>query len=643
MRSGASTVTQQLLKLASGRTGRSVVSKAREMVWAWRLERMWGKDKILGEYLNRLPFGNLCVGIEAAARLYFGKPAKELTQAEAAFLAGIPRAPSRLNPWRHPEAAERMYQVTLTKLHRAGLLDGPSVERMRDHPPQVGRFAESALRPGDDPLVLALADFLAGRRGDVVTTLDAARQKQVETAVRVHLTDIAGSGATQAAMVVMENATGDLRVLVPSAGSRLPGGAMNLAMQPRAAGSALKPFLYAAALDRRLLTAATLLPDTPQALRKLYRDYAPENYDRRCHGPVRVREALASSLNIPAVGVLHRLGGATIAGEVLERWGIKLARSPVEYGAGLVLGNAEVSLLDLASAYAGLARGGRVRPWRLEGGQGIAKVERAASEGGCALVADILSDPEARHKTFGRGSVLELPVRVPVKTGTSTGFRDAWCVGFTREHTFGVWVGNADGRPLQEWSAIRAAAPLWRAVVELYLRSGDTPYAAPEGEKELHTASVCAFSGRVPCAASPKVVSEKFLSGTDPEPGAEQFFQVSEGWVIPLLPEEYAVWCSSRFNTIGAKALGSETLRLLVPEDGAVYEWDPRLSARQQALVLRCSGSGSESGEWRVNGQLLGVVGKEAPWPLVRGRHEVEVRTPNGRAKATFSVEDSRP
>ena len=234
---------------------------------------------------------------------------------------------------------------------------------------------------------------------------------------------------------------------------------INGATQPRSCGSTLKPFVYLDAIDKRLFTAASLLPDTPDAIRNEYADYDPQNYNHHYFGPVRLREALGCSLNVPAVFVLSQLG-ARPAFYQLQKWGFNFSQGLDDYGAGFVLGNAETRLVDLAAAYAGLARGGTAMRAKFLASE-HQPITRIASPEATAIITDILSDNEARQKSFGLNSPLALEQRVAVKTGTSSGFRDTWTVGFNKEHTVAVWAGNFDGRPMRDTFAVRAATPLW--------------------------------------------------------------------------------------------------------------------------------------------------------------------------------------
>jgi penicillin-binding protein 1C len=349
--SGASTITQQLVKLATGRERRSWSRKLYEAIITWKLERRWSKVRILREYLNRSSFGNRRIGPEAAARAYFDKPARYLTLSEAIFLAGLPQAPTRLNPWRHPDGANRKYARSLARLVELGVITHDQ-QTLLAQPPRVVRTEPPRHAQHFVNAVVARNPQL---RGTVRTTLDLDLQTTIERLVRSHLSALNRHDITQAAVIVVENATGAVRVMVGSENYAVS--QINGTTQARSCGSTLKPFVYLDAIDKRLFTAASLLPDTPDAIRDEYADYDPQNYNHRYLGPVRLREALGCSLNVPAVFTLSRLGARPTFYQ-LQKWGFDFPQGLADYGAGFVLGNADTRLVDLAAAYAGLARGG---------------------------------------------------------------------------------------------------------------------------------------------------------------------------------------------------------------------------------------------------------------------------------------------
>ena len=622
--SGASTITQQLVKLATGRQQRSWAGKLYEAIIAWKLEHRWSKDRILAEYLNRSSYGNRRIGPEAAARAYFGKPARDLTLSEAVFLAGLPQAPTRFNPWRHPEQANRKYSRSLARLVELGVITRDQ-QSLLARPPKIAHTDPPRLAAH---FVDAVVARNPGLRGTVRTTLDLDLQATTERLVRSHLSALNRHDIRQAAVVVVENATGAIRAMVGS--ENYAASQINGATEPRSCGSTLKPFVYLDAIDKRLLTAASLLPDTPDAIRGEYADYDPQNYNHHYLGPVRLREALGCSLNVPAVFALSRLG-ARPAFYQLQKWGFDFPQGLADYGAGFVLGNAETRLVDLAAAYAGLARGGTAMRAKFLTGEHQA-VTRIASREATAIVIDILCDNDARQKSFGPRSPLAFEQRIAAKTGTSSGFRDAWTVGFDKEHTIAVWAGNFDGRPMRDTFAVRAATPLWAAVIQELLRR-DHPLDPPEENERLVHRDVCKATGLLPSRFSPAILNELFLAGTEPREDSADYF-ASDGKL--LLPDAYGRWCVSRDNTIGAHVRSD--FRIVSPPPNAHYEIDPVLPSSQQMVELTAAVASDV--EWFVNNErIFPQQDSRFFWQLARGEWKLRAVSRFGSAEETVTVE----
>lgn len=649
--SGASTITEQLIKLTAGRPGgRGWLTKLREAAAAVKLEHRTTKPDILQRYLNALSYGNRLIGPEAAALAYFDKPCRTLSLAECIYLAGLPQAPSRLNPWRHPAAAEYRYGRNVRRLASLGAISAADAGRLADLPPRPGRYLPARRVCHFTALAATRAHSSAGT---LRTTLDPALQTVAETLTRRHLADLQREGDTdpQAAVVILDNATGAVQALVGSGDfNDRHQGQVNGAVRPRSAGSTLKPFLYLSAFERRTLTAASILPDTAEAVRGVFADYDPQNYHAGRHlGPVRVRTALGSSLNVPAVVALGRHVGARQAFYEFGRWGFHFPAGLDDYGAGFILGNAEIRLLDLAGAYAGIARGGVAARPRLLLTEN-APQEQIASPEACAVITDILCDPEARRATFGAGSPLDFPVgtRVAVKTGTSSAFRDKWCVGFDGRRTVAVWAGHFDGHPMDEAVGIHAAAPLWHALVDYLLREGHDPdVPVPLPGPKLVRREVCSLTGLLPMngPGAPPTLGEWFLTGTEPQESAEtKFVPGSDGDTtnpVLLLPAEYGSWCASSQNLLAAVAEnpGSGTLTIVSPPENARYTLDSELPASQQMLELTVNPVQGQEVHWTANGQAIIPHGDgRFFWPLAKGSWSIEARTDNTSAVSSRQV-----
>jgi penicillin-binding protein 1C len=623
--SGGSTITQQVVKIASGRQRRSWSSKIYETICAWKLERRWSKEQILAEYLNRSSYGNRRLGPEAAARAYFGKSARDLTLSESIFLAGLPQAPTRFNPWKHPERAAKRYDRSVARLAQLNAITQQQRLLLEKSAPIAGRFGPPHLAPHFVDAVVAQNPKL---RGTIRTSLDLDLQRPAEQLLRSHLAVLNRYDITEAAMVIVESETGAVRAMVGS--SDYAKNQINGAMRARSCGSTLKPFVYLSAIDRRLLTAASLLPDTADAIRGEYADYDPQNFNHRYLGPVRLREALGCSLNVPAVFTLSQLGARPTFYE-LRKWGFEFSRHLSDYGAGFILGNAEIRLVDLAGAYAGLARNGIAMRAKLLAAEHH-PMTRLASQEATEIISDILCDNGAREKSFGTHSPLAFNERVSVKTGTSSGFRDAWTVGFDKEHTVAVWVGNFDGRPMRDTFAVRSATPLWAVMMHELLRH-DHPLDRPGENERLLQCDVCAETGFLPSSQTVAKVKEFFLSGTEPQ-------QSSAGWFSEdgklLLPNEYANWCASGDNTRNAQVRPEP--RITSPVANARYEIDPVLPQSQQMIELTTTLG--NNARWFVNGarQLPQADGRFF-WQLAPGEWKLRAVSSGGSAEETIFVE----
>lgn len=622
---GASTITQQVVKLATRRAKATYGTKVYESLVAVQLEWRWGKRRILEEYLNRTPYGNRLTGVEAAAAAYFGKPSKNLTKDEALFLVGLPQAPTRLNPWRHREAANAQFARTIHLMRQRGVLEPgetpvqPTIERHLppNHAPHFIEALENRKRQTTCSLPIG---------GRMRSTLDLVLQRRVQWYCGQHLQRLHRPDIGHAAFVVIENKSGAVRAIGSVGTTRSD--SSNGALLFRDCGSTLKPFLYLTGIQQRILTAATVLPDTADAVREVYPDYDPHNFVRAHAGPVRVREALGCSLNVPAVVALGLIGARDVF-RACAAWGVRFERPLAESGAGFILGNAGVTLLDLTGAYSGLARQGvRIAPRFMEEETSI--FQRVADPASVDIITDILCDNEARAPAFGLGSPLATGRRIAVKTGTSAGYRDAWTVGFTREHTLGIWVGNFNGRPMTRTASIVAAAPLWRAIVDDVFEH-DTPLPVPE----LKRTRICGLSGLLSCPNSPRSIGEIFLPGTEPADSANTWFGADGK---PALPPEYAAWCASTDNTIGARvSTSSDTLRILVPRREAVFVLDPELPARQQQVEFQASEK--KNIRWSLNQQPLeqGPDGRML-WQLREGEWDLEISNGVSRDTRKFRV-----
>ncbi len=684
---GGSTLTQQvvrnLLLPPSERYQRSLRRKAREAVLAWQLTRILSKDEILALYLNHTYYGGLAYGVEAAAHTYFGKSAADLTLAECALLAGLPQAPARYDPFLHPEAARERQKVVLALMVRHGFITPAQRDRALAEP--------IVLRPDPSPLHAPHAVWMAlgwlaqqqdsGRlprdQGlEVRLTLDLDIQRRAEAAVQRHLARLQAQGkdVDNAAVVVLEATTGQVLALVGSADytNSFIDGALNMAVRPRPTGSAFKPFIYALALEPDhppAWTEATVLWDLETTFTTQDgQPYRPRNYDLREHGPVTVRQALASSLNIPAVQALDAVG---VPRAVARGWqlGLPLAE-PQYYDLSLALGGGELSLLDLTAAYTAFADQGRYHPpqWVLEvrdaaTGQILYRPPRAPTRQVwdprvAWLISDILSDDTARTLGFGRYSSLAVGFPAAVKTGTSSGFHDNWTIGYTPEVVVGVWAGHADYRPMRQVDGLTGASPIWNEIIRA-LTPAPKPFPQPPG---LVQQEVCTLSGQRPTPACPQTHLAWFLRGTEPTQPDTLFQPVVLDVATGLLagpdtpPERRRASVALRLDDPRAQdwardhgwlvwadlaraAEPEQPVRLLRPLDGARYRLDPRLPAAAQRIQVEAAVSGPATQvRLGVDQQVLAELATRpyrAWWTLAPGRHQVwaEVHRGDGRVQ----------
>ncbi len=625
--SGASTITQQLVKIAQPRP-RTWRTKLIEAATALRLEQVWSKDRILSEYLNRVDFGNLNVGLAAAADFYFGKPVVDLSAAEGAFLAGLPRNPRRLNPHGALEKAVGRQQTVLRRMEESGWLDARSGAQARAEPLRL--LSPRRLFRAPHFTELTLQEMKEAPGAEVRTTLDLPLNDRVERIVRDRLAQLRDQNVRDAAAVVIDNASGDVLALVGSADYFAPGtGQVNGAWAKRSAGSTLKPFTYLLALEQGA-TPASMVADVRTSFPARDGFYRPENYNRICHGPVSYRTALASSLNIPAVKVLQSAGGPEALQERLQAVGLTTLNHPAEvYGLGLTLGNCEARLLELTNAYASLARLGEYRPWRLW--LSAPTFSRSYSQPEVVWqIADILSDNAARTLSFGINSALRFAYPVACKTGTSTDFRDNWTIAFTPEFSVGVWVGNFDGAPMREVSGVTGAGPILHEIFDhLHATRGTSWYRTPS---QIVTRTVHRQTGKLLPEDDPRGAQEKFVATNLPAPESAMDYE-PDGSV--KLGAEYAEWQDGAENPARASASRPSELRITAPLPESIYLIDPDVRSSGR-IPLQASGGGQlvwESDTLRCR-DADGLTFAEAK----EGQHRLRVSDPDSGESAEVVI-----
>ena len=698
---GGSTLTQQvarnMLLDPQERAERTLTRKLRESILAWRLAQAYSKDEILELYLNQTYYSHLAYGVEAAARTFFDKSARDLDLAEAALIAGLPQAPSVYDPLLDPAAATRRQSVVLDLMVKQGYLTPEAARLAKDEPLQ---FASNPFSIEAPHFVFYLWNWLERRYGPealqaglvVTSTLDLDLTHAAEAIIRRRLAQIASDdsgpahNATDAALVALDPRTGQLLALVgsPDYFDAAISGAINMAVVPRQPGSAIKPITYAAAFSPEVCaslppgpsstrgeaagarepcpwTPATMLLDVRTAfVTKEGFSYVPMNYDRAFHGPVTARDALAGSLNVPAVLTLEHVGLPTML-QLAGRLGLTTLSDADRFGLALTLGGGEVRLLDLAAAFGAFANSGRrvepavilevrdaqgrlIEKWRPSSG------ERVLDERVAFLITDILADNNARGATFGFNSVLQIGRPAAVKTGTTTDYHDNWTVGFTPELVAGVWVGNANNTAMVNLSGVAGAGPIWNDFKRAALAG--KPVSAITPPAGLVQVEVCVPSGRLPTPLCPRPRREWFLAAaapTEPDSLYQQFIldartgepadantppEARVAQVFMQLPPQAREWAAQNSipqpPVIPAAGVEGAALQVSSPDPRTVYQISPRMPRASQRVPLRVVAREPLSAvTYLLNGQPVGTATAspfEVWWTLEAGSFQLEAQ-----------------
>jgi penicillin-binding protein 1C len=679
---GGSTITQQvarnLLMGQDERLERTLRRKLREAILAWEMTRKLSKDEILALYLNQINYGGMAYGVEAASQTYYGKPASQLLLPECALIAGLPQAPGVYNPFTNPDLAKQRQIIVLGLMEKQGYIS--HAERVE------AEMTTMSYNPSPYPIeaphfVWIIKDqidkmmfegTLNSRQSLIVrTTLDLDTQHLAEETLKRHIQEfkqkdeLISHNVNNAALVVLDPHSGEILALVGSADyfDQSIDGALDMATSPRQTGSAFKPFIYALALDparpNQWTPATSILDVSTTFTTHDGTPYTPLNYDSHEHGPVSVREALASSLNIPAVKTLQEVGiENTIA--LAHRLGITSLSDAGGYDLSLALGGGQISLLELSTAYATLANQGY-----FTGNTSILDIHDA--DGNLLytketprplqifdprvawLISDILSDDSARSIGFGPNSTLKLDRTAAVKTGTTTNFHDNWTIGYTPDLLVGVWVGNSGYEAMHNVTGLTGAAPIWHEVMRRLLQDRpDHPFERPDG---LIQVEVCDLSGLLPTSACQHTHKEWFIAGTAPTETDPYFQQV---WIDTLtnspvsdatpverrtsmialdLPVEAQTWAhaqglpllSDYLHNANSISQPVEQLILLSPAPNTTYRIDPNFEASAQQLKIEvAAGQGISHVSIWMDGTLLTTLSSppyQAWWTLSTGEH----------------------
>ncbi|MEN3974189.1 penicillin-binding protein 1C [Emcibacter sp. SYSU 3D8] len=589
---GGSTITMQLAALLdadlkAGGGGRRWGQKLAQMRAALAIEQSWTKDQILEAYLNLLDFRGELQGIGATAKFLAGKHPSGLTTNESLVLAALLPSPGASANRVAARACAR------SRADCAGL-------RVT-----AGRLLDKARATRPPGLAPQLANALLHSPGERRrTTLDLDIQRRAVETLGRHLGGLTSRNVRDGAVLVVDNASGEVLAYVASSGSRSRAAQVDGVRAPRQAGSTLKPFLYGMALEKRYLTPASILDDSPINLQTKVGLYIPQNYDLDFKGAVSVRTALASSLNVPAVRTLVLVGVEPFR-DRLQRIGYDgIDRDGDYYGFSLALGSAEVTLWEQVTAYRMLARGGLLAPLLLDPGTPDAADQRVMPAAAAFLVGDILGDRAARVTTFGLANNLNTRFWSAVKTGTSKDMRDNWCIGWSRRYTVGVWVGNFEGDSMHNVSGVSGAAPVWQNVIAQLDQGGEIAAPAPpEGVIRHEVRFDPAIEG---------TREDWFLSGT-------------ETALIRAVPT-------------------SSFARIVSPAHGVVIALDPDIPAHNTRVPVRAEGA-DRTLSLKMDGRLLGRADASYLWAPRPGAHTVLLQRADGSVvdKAQITVRDLKP
>lgn len=682
---GGSTITQQTARLLlldpTNRLERSLQRKLKEMALALQLQSAYSKDDILELYLNQNYFGNLAYGIEGAARTYFAKSADALSLAECSLLAGLMQNPTYYDPFTNLENAKNRQQVVLGLMVQNNYITQAEADSAFGDELQFAatRFpieAPHAVMAVWEILEREYPEALYTRGLNVITTIDLNWQNSAQEIMQRQLNAInhpvsinkQPANANNSALVALDPYTGQIRVLLgsPDYFDESIDGALNAAYAYRQPGSALKPFTYAAAMNPNLenpMTPATMLLDikTPFVTRKL-ESYVPANYGLVEHGPVSLRESLASSYNIPAVQALDYVGLQAMI-TLSANAGMDNLINNTQVDLSITLGGGEVRLIDMVQAYSIFPNGGYAIDLSLITNITTADGEilydwqppqltnRILDERVAFLITDILSDNYARMGGFGLNSALRIDRPAAAKTGTTTDLRDNWIVGYTPNLVVGVWVGNADNSAMIESTGVTGAAPIWNHFMrDVLLGQPKLEFDIPEG---VIQAEVCHISGLLPTPACPQTRMEWFIEGTVPTEydNLYQFFtldsrsgglatadtpaenRVERAFLI--LPQEAQAWGERngvRQVPIGAVyTLPDEDAgtRLLQPDPYSIFQISPSVPIETQRIKFRAATSGeAQSVTFILNDQEI-ATDNEAPyelwWQLAIGEYRLKI------------------
>ena len=620
--SGASTITMQLIGLVSSRPG-GVGDKIAQMIGALQLERRWSKDRIFEHYVNLVPMGYNVEGFEAAARMFFDQELRTLDSAQLAMLAVLPRSPTRYDPWNRPLENRRAARRILVAL--PGMTDRTAEAALDTAFATVRDPRRGGVWPFEAPHFVAFAEHRLpsterspsdGMASTVRTTLDLRMQHDLERVLRGSVDRARGFRISNAAGLLAEPRTGEILAYAGSAAffDADTSGQIDGVQIRRQPGSTLKPFLYAEAFQSGF-SPATVVPDIPLEFgaAEIYR---PSNFNDQFHGPVRIREALAASLNVPAVYMLQRISVTRFANKLIDLGFQSLVGRRHRLGVSLALGGADVTLYELVQGYLSFYSDGTSPALTAVPDSG-APSRSHWDPATASMIRSIISSNEDRAMTFGLQSALRYDFPVAVKTGTSNQFNNIWAVAFSADIAGGIWMGNFGGQTVSGAPGASFPAAALHELISRHSSRGELP--PPQG---LEPVRVCAVSGMLATDSCTNVVTEYVPVGRIPAPC--DWHSVIGANPILRYPQEYRLW-ADRYGYRLDYQERSE-LRIVTPADGSLFYYDSNAPPGSQQLHFFVTGTGT--GELLVGDRRLydGILPASVPWPLERGLHMVLLR-----------------
>jgi len=639
--SGGSTITQQVVKSKKEILRNTVFTKMLELIEAVRIELHFSKEEILQGYINEVYLGNNIYGFEKAAQIYFGKHIKECNLLEVGFLIAIVKAPERYNPYQNPEKVVQSAKKLLRNACQLGYIKISPFEL------EVYTNSRIALQYNEKKVIAPLFCLYALSQArslfpnkditHIYTTLDSSIYSNVLTVMQNSMTMLKDKNALHAALVMIDNTTMEIVAMIGSVDFfDYNKGQVDATLIKRQAASTMKPFAYALALETGIFHTSSIVPDVYTQFPSKVGNYIPKNFSDSYHGPVRFAKALGCSYNIPAVYVVSKVGLVSYY-NLLKKIGFdSVTRSPSYYGLGLVLGNADVSLLELANAYTVFPRQGlfsktiAIKKIRDAHGKGYtvqpAGSARVLKQQTCYLMSHILSEYKYKVDAFGLCSSINFPFPFAVKTGTSKDFKDNFIAGYNTQYTFAVWVGNLYNESLCDLPAVSGAGIVLKDVL-LYLWNAGYPFARFTMPKNIKKVKICTLSGMIADTYCPD--SDYELYSGNNQPCSKCTWHQKKSTIVP---SQFKEWAKNKNYNVAHDAF----LHIIFPGDGVVFKIEKTVRKNLQAIPLKATAN-SNNIKWYVDNLYIGE-GSERVWQLTAGHHVISAQAGNQKDVVKITV-----